>query len=237
MFNFSDLWTEKIVPFKVFGTEHLFLVALFVVIGAIMFRWGNRHDEIGKVQIGRYIAYTIFIFEVIWLAHKIGNGTFKASENLPFDLCNINALLIPLAMYDPRRREILFQVVYFWVMVGTIQGVLTPELDWAFPYIGYCKYWVIHAGLMVAVLYGALVLKVRPSLRGVGFAFLAINMYAIVMNGVNWVLHSNYGYLAHKPTTASLFDYFGEHYVLVAELVCLVLFFVVWLPFARKKTA
>jgi uncharacterized membrane protein YwaF len=70
-----------------------------------------------------------------------------------------------------RRWSWLEQIMYFWVMAGTLQAVITPDLHSAFPYIGYVKFWVIHCGLIITVIYGVCVYNWRPNLKGLFMAF------------------------------------------------------------------
>jgi hypothetical integral membrane protein (TIGR02206 family) len=226
------MFTE-VFGFQSFSAEHAFVVSLFIIFGIGSIYYGRKVSDSQATRMGRAIGWAIFGVEVLWLLHKMVDGSFKMTENLPLDLCNILALMIPVVMM--RRYEWLFQIAYYWVLTGTLQGVLTPDLDWAFPYIGYLKYWGVHAGLVVAVLYAALVYRWAPSLRGILIAYGAIQIWAAMVFGLNLLLNANYGYLMRKPPVASLFDLFGKHYILVAQGVCLSLFFVFWLPFGLKS--
>jgi hypothetical integral membrane protein (TIGR02206 family) len=230
-----DFWYEK-YGFKAFSTEHISIVVGWLILTVALILYARRLPENRALRIGKAIGWTIFGAEAFWLFHKLATHAFDVRYNLPLDLCNIGALAAPFLMM--RRHPRLFQILYFWIMTGTLQGVLTPDMQSAFPYIGYLKYWVIHAGLVTGVLYIVFVYRWQPTFRGLGLAFGAIQVYAVVTYGLNLLFNSNYGYLMRKPEGASLFDYFGEHYILVAQGVCLVFFFVFWSPFAlvsKKK--
>ena len=58
-------------------------------------------------------------------------------------------------------------------------------------------------------------------------AWLVTNGYAAVVAAANWMLGTNFGYLAAKPTQPSVLDYLGPWpwYILGMEVLALVLFF------------
>ncbi len=231
---FSKFWYEE-YGFKPFSLEHGFWVALTFIVGWWLIIWGRKLAVSQQRIIGMRIAWVIFGAESFWLFHKIAAHSFDLRYNLPFDLCNVCALAIPLAMSG--RYERFTEIMYFWVMTGTLQGILTPDMQSAFPYIGYFKYWAVHSGLVIAVLYAVLVYRIYPTFRGIWWAFGAIQLYAIITYLLNLLFKSNYGYLMHKPENPSLFDYFGEHYIITTQFVCLFLFFLFWLPFAKANKA
>ena len=230
--NINAIFTEQF-GFKSFSQEHIFIVIASIGIGLGAIRFGRRSTAEQATQLGKAIGWTVLGFEVVWLMHKWLNGTFNTKENLPLDLCNICALVIPLVMM--RRHEWLFQIMYYWVLTFTLQGLLTPELKWVFPYIGYLKYWAVHVGLVLAVLYALWAYRWRPTLRGLVLSFAAIQIWAGSIYILNSLSGSNYGYLMQKPDAASIFDYFGEHYILVSQGLALCLFFLLWLPFGRNS--
>jgi hypothetical integral membrane protein (TIGR02206 family) len=223
--------------FQSFSVEHgiCLLITLLVLIGSCIL--GRRLPPAQAHQLGMGFAWMACLFQTTWLLHKILNGTFVLQENFPLHLCNLCALSAPF-LVSPMQKGITlpFEILYYWVLTGTLQGILTPDLEFAFPYIGYLKYWGTHSGLVILVLYGVFAMNLRPSWRGVKAAFIVIQIWA----GFTWVFNkltnSNFGYLMNKPPNGSVFDYCGDHYILVAQVAFWSLFCLLWLPF-RNKTA
>jgi hypothetical integral membrane protein (TIGR02206 family) len=133
-------------------------------------------------------------------------------------------------MWHPKYR--FHEVLYFWILAGTLQAIITPHLFNGFPNFIFIKYWIVHAGLVVFAVYVTVVYDFKPTLASLRKAFLALQGYVIFIVIVNLLLGSNYVYVLHKPPTASLLDYLGPWpwYLLVCEILCLVLFFLAYLP-------
>lgn len=66
---------------------------------------------------------------------------------------------------------------------------------------------------------------------------LFLNMLVVIIYPINILTGGNYMFLARKPSTASLLDVLGPHpwYLLALEVVAVVLFMLLYLPFAIKK--
>jgi hypothetical integral membrane protein (TIGR02206 family) len=225
------MFTE-VFGFKSFSAEHGFVVCLFIVLTIVLIQIGRKGSPERAEKIGLWYGWTIFGFEILWLLHKIADGSFTAKDNVPLDLCNVLAFLIPFAMRN--GGQWWFQIVYAWVMMGTLQGVITPDLDWAFPYIGYLKYWAVHAGLVSAMVYVIVVWGWRPTLNGVFRAWFALYIWAGMAFCFNLWAGSNYGFLMHKPPVKSVFDFLGEHYIFFTQFTALAAFLLFYLPFAKR---
>jgi hypothetical integral membrane protein (TIGR02206 family) len=63
---------------------------------------------------------------------------------------------------------------------------------------------------------------------------IAINVLMLIVTAINYWLGSNYMFTLRKPATASLFDSMGPWpwYLLSAELLAVILFSLLYLPFA-----
>jgi len=79
----------------------------------------------------------------------------------------------------------------------------------------------------------------RPIFKDLVFAFIAANIYLVLIHLYNLWMSTNYSYTMHKPLNPSIIDYFGPWpwYLLTGQLLALILFFVMYLPFwiSRKK--
>jgi len=162
--------------------------------------------------VSRVIAVLVCFWLLLYTVILIGLGEFDVKIHLPVGFCSLIALLLPFLMWNPNYS--VHEVFYFWILTGPVQAILTPELFDGFPNFAYLKYWIVHCGLVVYAIY-------KPTLKSIWRAFLMIQVYTLFALIVNYILGANYGYISHKPSTASVLDYLGDWpwYVFGGQLV------------------
>ena len=141
------------------------------------------------------------------------------------------ALVLPFLMWQPNYR--IFNVMVYWIFLGTFVALLTPHLINGFPNFTFFKYWIVHGGLVIYFLYLSIALGFKPGPKSVLRSFGFLQLYFLFTICMNLVLGSNYVYLMGKPPTASPMDWFGPWpwYILVLEVIALVLFYLIYLVF------
>jgi hypothetical integral membrane protein (TIGR02206 family) len=218
--------------FVLFGPAHLTALFLTFALPAFL-AWLVRRP--GGERWGRPIAWTfaaLLVLNQVALLIWAVVADVQLKDNLPLQLCDIATFTCAAALVW--RHRLSYELTYFWGLAGTLQAVLTPDLDVGFPNPAFVAFEIAHAGLIAAVLFLTLGLSMRPYPRSLLRAFLWLQVYAVVTAVLNHLLDTNYGYLRHKPATASLLDYLGPWPVYIGslELLALVLFFLSYLPFA-----
>jgi len=169
----------------------------------------------------------------IWVSHQA--GTLDVDNLYPCHLCDYAAFLAAIALFT--HRQFVCELVYFWGLAGTLQGLLTPELSPTFPNPRYFLFFIAHGGVVVTALYGVMGLGKTPRVNAKWQCWGLINVYALVAGLFNWAMGSNYGFLCRKPATASLYDLLGPWpwYIGSASLLALTIFILLDLPFVRKR--
>jgi hypothetical integral membrane protein (TIGR02206 family) len=161
-------------------------------------------------------------------------GNFNYQENLPLHLCSFLALLIPILSYT--RKLLYFEVFFFLILAGTVQSLITPS---EYNYLNYpfFRYWYVHAGLVIFMMYAVFVYKMKPTLKSVGKSFLGMQLYMVFMFLINYLLGSNYFYTNRKPNATTLLDVFGDwpQYIFVVEIIVIPFFLLIYLPFYLSK--
>ncbi|EPR70129.1 putative ABC transporter, permease protein [Winogradskyella psychrotolerans RS-3] len=212
--------------------QHLFPILCGVIGAVFVIRYVNKSFCLRQKQktihyLGWFVSLTLIGFHV----YRILFDNYNFKTDLPLYLCSLMALLIPVFTYY--RKYWMFEVLVFLIIGGTLQGVITPDIANGFPSFDYFRYWTVHLGLLSIIFYFIFVFKMKPTLRSVFKSFLALQVYVVLMVGVNYVLDANYFYLNEKPKSASLLDYFGEwpYYIMVGQLIIMPLFLMIYLPF------
>lgn len=224
--------------FNIGSNEHLFVILMFTIGGFFLIYFSKNYlNKQLQERVGMLFAYTLSATVIIWSLTKIYLGTFNIQTDLPLNLCNLVALATPILTVT--KKKVFYEIFFFWVFAGTLQGVITPTLEHGFPHFDFIKYWYIHAGLIVFMLYMTFIYHFKPTFKSVLKSFYGIQIYLILMLIINHYLGSNYFFLNAKPNSGSLLDYFGDwpNYIFVAELIMIPFFSLFYLPFyfARKK--
>jgi hypothetical integral membrane protein (TIGR02206 family) len=125
------------------------------------------------------------------------------------------------------------ELTYFWGLAGTLQAVLTPDLDAGFPQLEFFLFVVGHLGIVIAALYLVVGLQRVPRRGSVARVFAITVAYASFVGVFNWLTGANYMYLTAPPENPSLLSLLGPWpwYLLSATAVALVLFVLLDAPF------
>ena len=212
--------------------QHLFPIAIAIGFTILLIHYSSRDFSVfQKEKIIQCLGWSVSLTVIAFHAYQISFESYNFKSDLPLYFCSLMALLIPIFTFY--RRYWMFEILVFWIIGGTLQGVITPDIKDGFPSFDYFRYWIAHLGLLTIIFYFIFVFKMRPKLKSLFKSFLALQMYVALIMVINYFLGANYFYLNQKPESASLLDYFGEwpYYILVGQLIVIPLFFIIYLPF------
>lgn len=222
--------------FIAWSLQHWGAILFFFLLGFFLIRYGQSLDEKRQVRLGVGIATTLLCLNITYIAIIIAKGEFDYQIDLPLNFCVILPYFMPYVMYS--KNKIMYGIMYFGVLGGTFQGIITPHLDGVgFPSYIYLKFWAEHAGLIILILYATIVYKMRPHWKDYRNAILFLFAYFLIfLMSFNYFTGSNYGYTMNKPPDGSLLDLFGPWpiYIIVSICIAFPLFFLLYLPFFIK---
>ncbi|WP_456377797.1 YwaF family protein [Lutibacter sp.] len=227
----ESIFLKDNYEFVLFGYQHFLAILFFSIIGFSLIKYASKSSFDLQIKIGNYIAYFVSASVIIWTIYKLISGNFDISNDLPFQLCYFLGLIMPL--FTRSRKQLYYDILLFWVFAGTFQAILTPGAKNGFPHIHYIYFWIVHCGLLITMLYATFIYKMRPKLKSVFISFIAIQGYFIFVSIINTLTGANYFYLNAKPNAPSLLDFLGEwpYYILMAELILIPYFLIIYLPF------
>ena len=216
---------------QILSLEHVVPIALALIISIVLIRYASIISSESQQRLIHYLAIFISVSVIAFHVYSTLTTDYNIRADLPLYLCSFLAILIPV--FTHYRRYWMFEILVFWVIAGTLQGVITPDIAEGFPNLDYFRYWIVHLGLLIVVFYNIFVFKLKPKFKSVFKSFLALQFYVLMIMGINYILDANYLYLNAKPESASLLDYFGNwpYYIIVAQLIIIPLFILVYLPF------
>ena len=231
-----NFFLKENTGFTPFSIQHLLVILFFICFGALLIVITKKQKERNQIRIGNILAFSISFTVILGTILNISKDNFKYQEDLPLHLCSFLALIIPIL--STTRKFLYFEIFFFLILAGTLQSLITPD-EYNYLNFSFFRYWFVHAGLVIFMLFAIFIYKMRPTIRSLGKSFLGMQAYMLLMFVVNYFLGSNYFYTNRKPNAATLLDLFGEwpQYIFVVELLIIPYFLLIYAPFyfTRKK--
>jgi hypothetical integral membrane protein (TIGR02206 family) len=220
--------------FHPYGTSHKAVLAITLGAFIIMLLLSRtRWAMISQRVLGTAL---LALYPVGMVVHAL-YGSLSVLTALPLQYCDIATLAGGIALWT--RRPFFCEVVYFFGIAGTLQGLLTPALIYEYPDPRFFLFFIMHAGVPITAIYVVTAMKVRPR-PGAVLRIMAFSVawYAVIAV-VNYAIGANYAFQCSKPVQASLFDQLGPWpwYNLSTIGLGLVFYSVLYLPFAFRKAA
>ena len=224
------------IPFIAYGNSHLVVLCFSLLLLALILIASKKLCTEKNLFIGRCTAIILALSVVVYTIFEIALGRFTIADDLPLSLCNLFALVAPFALWYPKHKY--FEPIYFLVMAGTFQAIVTPDLYFDYPAYEFFKYWITHVGLVLLMIHYMVCFALYPTAKGILKTFGWLNVYVVALLPLNYLLDANYFYLIEKPLNPSVLDFFGPWpvYILVAEILVMGFFAIAMIPvFLAKK--
>jgi len=217
------------------STDHLAALAAVATVSLALCvaarRWPGRWTWAAGAALGAVTAAS----DVAWIAWLVRQGAWTPAIGLPLQLCDAATFLAAAALWT--RRRWLAELLWFWALAGTLQGLLTPDIPQPFPGFVWWQYYVAHGGIVVAALFLVLGLRLTPrpgaALRAAGLTAA----YAAVVGAIDVVTGGDYLFLRRPPLHPSLLDVMGPWpwYLVSAAALAIVLFALLQAPFRSGR--
>ena len=221
--------------FQLFGVHHLVAIGIILSINVGLVGWGKRIPEKWRGPIRIAMAATLLIDEAIlhWWRWRIGTWTIQ--EMLPFHLCAVLIYLSAIVLITKNQR--LYEIVYLFGLAGATQAILTPDAgEYGFAHFRFFQVFISHGLIVTTGVWLSAVEGLRPFPSSLRRVFSIGLIYMAFVGVVNWLIGSNYLFIARKPETASLLDVLPAWpwYIPVLLLLAVLFLGVAYLPFAIK---
>lgn len=222
---------------EAFSAPHLAVIAAILLLCAVLVVYRNSFKTEKSKNTFRYV-FAVFIAmqqASIYIWYTI-SGEWSLEVTLPLQLCDLSLFLTIAVLLA--KRQLIFELLYYWGMGGATQALLTPDIgNYTFPHFVFCQFFVSHGVILLVCIYMTAVEKFRPSPRSVLRTFVITNLYALLILPVNKLTNGNYLFLSRKPAGGSLLDFLGPWpwHLLSLEVVALLLFTLLYLPFVPRR--
>lgn len=221
--------------FELFGSAHLVALALVLLINLVIVASRKRFTDLSKKRFRFELAALLVINELAFHLWNYSIGQWTIQTMLPLHLCSV---LVWVSAYMLLTRSYsIYEFAYFLGIGGAIQALLTPDAGiYGFPHFRFFQTIISHGAIVTAAIYMTLVEGYRPYWSSLVRVAIWGNIYMAAVGIVNWLVGSNYLFIARKPDTASLIDMLGPWpwYILSLEVVAILMCLALYLPYALR---
>ncbi|MCJ7622040.1 MAG: TIGR02206 family membrane protein [Anaerolineaceae bacterium] len=222
-------------PFELFGLAHLIALGL-VLLFNLSFLFLRRSPN---SKINQYVRYGMGVLlitnEIMWHIWNIKTGQWSIQTTLPLHICSLFVILNSLMLFTDNYR--IYEFAYFLGIGGALQSLLTPDAGmWGFPHFRFFQAMLSHGLIVSSAIYMTVVQGFRPYWSSLRRVLIGSTIYMVIIFVLNFLIGSNYLFIAHKPETASLMDVLPEWpwYILYVIAIALLVFLLLYIPFAIK---
>lgn len=233
---FAKDWTGA--PFELFGPAHLIGLLLVVLLATLTIILGRRATDKGKQTLRIILAGVLLVTETSWHLWNYFTGQWTLQTMLPFHLCSALVWLSIFMLLT--KNAVIYEFAYLLGIAGALQALLTPDAGlYGFPHYRFFQVLISHGAIITAALFMTLVEGYRPTRDSLKRVIIGSNLYLAAVFVLNFIIGSNYMFIAYKQDTASLLDVLPAWpwYIAIVELLGLAFVFLFYAPFAIKDCA
>ncbi len=215
------------------GPAHLAILAAVPTLAAVLARLHRKFPSAGK-GIRFSLIVLLLACTVAYYGSFAAQGMRIFPDHLPLELCDASLWLVIVMLLT--LKPAIFDVVYYWAIVGASMSLLTPSVAGRTSFLAL-QFFADHGLIVVAALYLVWSGQARPRPGSVGKAMLALNLLAAPIGIFDVLFKTNYMFLRAKPAEQTLLDLLGPWpwYILACEGVACALFLLLYLPFHRSR--
>ncbi|MBV8976757.1 MAG: TIGR02206 family membrane protein [Alphaproteobacteria bacterium] len=211
--------------FVLFGQAHLVAVALAFAVPLVLALVVRLSGSAALTDTVRWLfAVELIATYALWYWLLYRRGWMAVGNILPMHLCDWAAIACIVSLIVPNQRT--YELAYFWALSATLQATLTPELALGWPDWRFVVFFGFHCGVIAAVLYMTLGMKMRPYPASLPRVIGWTVVYGLAAGLVDWAFGVNFGFLRAKSKDPSVLDMLSPWPWYIAELVPIAIAFI-----------
>ena len=205
---------------------------IFISVPLIVARFLNRKQ---KIQVTYLIGVIMILDFLTENGGYIMSGTWDVQYNLPIQLCGISSLICCVLPFI-KKKDKLFQFVYYTGVIGGIMAILTPQMkyfDGSLRY--YLNYYVSHSLIIALPIFMFLHLDLKLPKFSWFKIWIHLNILMAIIMPINFLLDSNYMYVNAAPEVSNPLV-IGEwpYYLLIWEPLVMIIAYLIYAISRRK---
>ena len=218
--------------FHAFDMQHLITLGIIVVV-CLLLAWKSR-SEICRKWLGPLFGFALLSYAAVLYVQQGFEHALAWQYSLPLELCNLVLIACIISLFRP--NQFMTEIAYFCGLGGVLEATVTPDLSRGFPSGEFILFFWSHGVTLMAIVFIIARPGFKPRKGSIWRMMLALNVYGLMIGILDAITGWNYGYLCRKPEEPSLLDFMGPWpwYLLSLEVIALVTFLILDLPWRRK---
>jgi len=155
---------------------------------------------------------------------------------LPLHLCDFSSFSILIYLLTKKREFFLF--AFFFGIAGGGMSILTPDVEYGFPYIPYIQNQIGHMMIILGVSYAMILDNQRPYLKDVHRVLIFGTFLLGVMYVINNLLGepANYWFLMEKPIGDNVTAFMrpAPFHMIDIYLLAVIVCYLIYMPYYFK---
>ena len=187
------------------------------------------------VLVARLLGVALVVVALVDVGRHLRGGAWSPSTSLPLALCDVTVPVAAAACWW--RRALLVELTYFWGVAGALQGLLSPDLNVAFPHLEFFEFVVAHVLVVLAALFLVVGLGIKPRAGSVVRVTVITYAYSAFVAVVDVTMGANYMFLRRSPREWTVLRLLGPWpwYIVSAVVLVPLIFLVLDAPFAWDR--
>ena len=229
------------VEFSLFTPAHFAPVVLMLLVIWLIYK---NKDSLRKSKYEETLRYALAFAMIVcdmsyyWRLAAMPSLGGNAMNDLPIGVCTWSVILGSFLMIG--KNQTLFDIIYFWLLSGSLFALITPT---PLTYTGptryrYYQFWLEHTLGYISLFYLIFVHNMRPTVRSAVKSWIALAVLAVFSYWVNTMIPgANYLYMARPEAAPSVLDILPANFALRTTIMALVvtaMFALAYLPWHLK---
>jgi len=228
--------TDYVQP-QVYGPLHFKYLLMGLAMWTIIPFIGRQFLNKPKRRIAAIVLIMLTIGqEFINDSSLMVKGLWQLSADMPLHMCGFSLFLTSWALYN--KKQIAFELAYFWGIAGSTQAIFTPDLSGIWNPFGIFIYFFSHSIIVLNVVWLMSVEGMRLRKSALINTIILTNGFSFLISIINYAINGNYWYLCAKPQSNSPFligDWpFYLFGIQIIGIVMMGLIYLPWLPYFRR---
>lgn len=205
----------EVGDFRYFSLAHLIPILVMLGLIYLLYRYGKNLNEWKHEETLRIVfAIVLLLSDMSYFWHKMYIGA-DVANHLPVTVCGWAAVMGSFMLMT--KKQWFFDVVYFFVLAGSINALITPAVivDNGPTRFRYYQFWVEHTGIFLSVFYMIFVFRYQVTLKSMrrsATMLLVLTGLALFVNAN--IEGANYLFLATTEAGESVLDFLPSNLAL-----------------------